>query len=105
VRWQARASPARDTALAISIRVPEFNAGTVLGGPFQGLPAPAKLFPRFFELAKALLHEPPLIVLLSDAKGDALDGRQATKTPTARLISRVRETAAAPVQRISPPRA
>jgi hypothetical protein len=50
----------------------------------------------FWELAKAILREPRFITLLSEAKGDALEGRQATKNPTARLIWRIRETIATP---------
>ena len=46
---------------------------------------------RFFELAKALLQEPRFDGLLAEAKGDVLEGRAATKNPTARLIWRIGE--------------
>ena len=53
---------------------------------------------RFFELACALLGEARFVELLSEAKGDAMEGREATKNPTARLIFRIMEAIAAPKQ-------
>ena len=46
---------------------------------------------RFFTLAKAILSPPRFSELLSEAKGDAMEGRKAKKTPTARLIYRIME--------------
>jgi len=47
---------------------------------------------RFFELAKALLGPSRFVTLAAEAKGDVLEGRKATKNPTARLIWRIMET-------------
>jgi hypothetical protein len=52
----------------------------------------------FFRMAKALLSGSRFVALLSEAKGDLLEDRKATKNPTARLIWRIRETIAAPNQ-------
>ena len=46
---------------------------------------------RFFQIGKALLGTGKFQGLLSEAKGDALEGLKATKTPTARLIFRIME--------------
>lgn len=51
---------------------------------------------RFFEKAKAILRPPLFRSLLAEAKGDELEGRKATRTPTARLIDRIMKTVAAP---------
>jgi len=51
---------------------------------------------RFFEMAKAILKEARFDNLLAEAKGDALEGRKATKNPTARLIHRIIESISAP---------
>lgn len=51
---------------------------------------------RFFELARALLGETRFVGLLAEAKGEALEGREATKNPTARLIFRIMEAIATP---------
>jgi hypothetical protein len=53
---------------------------------------------RFFDLAKALLPPAKFVGLLSEAKGDALEGRAATKNPTARLIWRIKEAVAEPIR-------
>lgn len=53
---------------------------------------------RFFELARALLGETRFMGLLAEAKGDALEGRDPTKNPTARLIFRIMEAIATPRQ-------
>lgn len=53
---------------------------------------------RFFEMAKALLKEARFHNLLSEAKGDALEGRKVTKNPTARLIDRIMKAISAPIQ-------
>ena len=50
---------------------------------------------RFFELARAILKPTRFVGLLSEAKGDALEGKKATKNPTARLIYRIMETVSA----------
>jgi hypothetical protein len=52
---------------------------------------------RFFEMAKAILKEVRFDGLLSEAKGDALEERKATKNPTARLIHRIMEAVATPM--------
>jgi hypothetical protein len=52
---------------------------------------------RFFEIAKALLPEARFQGLLAEAKGDELEGRKASKNPTARLIHRIMEAIGAPV--------
>ena len=52
---------------------------------------------RFFEVAKALLRELRFDELLSEAKGDELEGRKARKNSTARLIHRIMEAVGAPV--------
>jgi hypothetical protein len=46
---------------------------------------------RFFELAKALVGPTRFATLAAEAKNDALEGRKATKNPTARLIWRIME--------------
>lgn len=46
---------------------------------------------RALELAKALLGEECFQSLLAEAKGDALEGREATKTPNHRLTFRIME--------------
>jgi hypothetical protein len=46
---------------------------------------------RFFEMTKALLLGPRFRSLLSEAKGDEIEGRKAGKNPTARLIHRIME--------------
>ena len=51
---------------------------------------------RFFELAKAVLKPSRFVGLLSEAKGDALEGRTARKSPTARLIYRIMEAVSTP---------
>ena len=48
-----------------------------------------------FELAKALLGRTKFEALLSEAKGDALEGRPTTKTPNHRLRSRIIEALSA----------
>jgi len=52
---------------------------------------------RFFEMAKAILKEARFNGLLSEAKGDELEGRKAQKNSTARLIHRIMEAVGAPV--------
>jgi hypothetical protein len=52
----------------------------------------------FFEMAKAILRQSRFVGLLSEAKGDELEGRTATKSPTARLIHRIMQAIAAPVK-------
>ncbi len=51
---------------------------------------------RCFEVAKAILKSPLFNTLLAEAKGDFLEGKTATKNPTARLIWRIRETISTP---------
>ena len=51
---------------------------------------------RFFEMAKALLGGNRFSTLLAEAKGDALEGRRATKNPTARLIHRLMQAISTP---------
>lgn len=51
---------------------------------------------RFFEMAKAILREARFDGLLAEAKGDMLEGRKATKNPTARLIHRIMEAISTP---------
>lgn len=53
---------------------------------------------RFFEMAKAVLKEVRFVSLLSEAKGDALEGRPTTKNPTARLIHRIMQAISTPVR-------
>jgi len=53
---------------------------------------------RFFEMAKAILREPRFDGVLAEAKGDAVEGKSATKNPTARLIHRIMEIISAPRQ-------
>lgn len=53
---------------------------------------------RFFRIAKALVGASRFEALLAEAKGDAIEGRKATKNPTARLIFRLMETIAEPRQ-------
>jgi len=55
---------------------------------------------RFFELSKALLGPTRFITLAGESKADALEGRKATKNPTARLIWRLMEAAARPANRL-----
>jgi hypothetical protein len=50
---------------------------------------------RFFTLAKALLGRDRFDLLLAEAKGDAIEKRPATKSPTARIIFRITEAIAA----------
>lgn len=57
---------------------------------------------RFFRIAKALVGSSRFEALLAEAKGDALEGRKATKNPTARLIFRVMETISEPRQSRGP---
>lgn len=57
---------------------------------------------RFFQLAKALLGASRFEALLAEAKNDALEGRKATKNPTARLIFRVMEALGQPRQSRGP---
>ncbi|MEI7935191.1 MAG: hypothetical protein WCK27_00750 [Verrucomicrobiota bacterium] len=52
---------------------------------------------RFFEMAKAILKGPRFVALLSEAKGDALEGKAATKNPTARLIHHIMEAISTPL--------
>lgn len=51
---------------------------------------------RFFQMAKAILREARFVTLLAEAKGDELEGRTATKNPTARIIHRLMEAIATP---------
>jgi hypothetical protein len=51
---------------------------------------------RFFALAKAMLPPAQFVGLLAEAKGDELEGRTATKNPTARLIWRIKSAISAP---------
>jgi hypothetical protein len=51
---------------------------------------------KAFELAKALLGSTKFEALLSEAKGDAIEGRPTTKTPNHRLMSRIMEALRAP---------
>ena len=51
---------------------------------------------RFFEMTKAILKGPRFVSLLAEAKGDELEGRTATKNPTARLIHRIMEAISSP---------
>lgn len=53
---------------------------------------------RFLQLAKALLGASRFEALLAEAKNDALEGRKATKNPTARLIFRLMEAISEPRQ-------
>lgn len=46
---------------------------------------------RFLRLTKALLGESRFETLLAEANGDVIEGRPATKNPTARLIHRIME--------------
>lgn len=48
---------------------------------------------RFLEMAKACLGRTRFVQLLSEAKGDALEGQSPTKTPTHRLLHRIMEAA------------
>jgi hypothetical protein len=50
---------------------------------------------KAFELAKALLGRSKFESLLSEAKGDAIEGRPSTKTPNHRLMSRIMEALSA----------
>ena len=52
---------------------------------------------RFLEMARAILKETRFNGLLSEAKGDELEGRKAQKNATARLIHRIMEAVGAPV--------
>jgi hypothetical protein len=58
---------------------------------------------RFFEMAKAILREARFDGLLAEAKGDALEGRKATKNPTARLIHRIMEAISVPTNSANKP--
>jgi hypothetical protein len=49
-------------------------------------------------MAKAILRQDRFIGLLAEAKGDALEGKKATKSPTARIIHRIMEAISAPIQ-------
>lgn len=51
---------------------------------------------RFFQMAKAILRETRFVTLLAEAKGDELEGRPASKNPTARIIHRLMEAIATP---------
>ena len=51
----------------------------------------------FFEMAKAILKQPRFVALLGEAKGDLLEGRKATKNPTARLIHRIMQAIETPM--------
>lgn len=51
---------------------------------------------RFLEAARAILGESQFIGLLSEAKGDLLEGRKATKSDAARLVHRIMEAIATP---------
>jgi hypothetical protein len=53
---------------------------------------------KFFEMAKAILKEARFDGLLAEAKNDEIEGRSATKTPTARLIHRIMEAISAPIK-------
>jgi hypothetical protein len=53
---------------------------------------------RFFEMAKAILKDIRFRGLLSEAKGDMIEGRAARTNPTARLIYRIMESISAPAQ-------
>lgn len=53
---------------------------------------------RFLEVSKALLRESRFHELISEAKGDELEGRKATKNQTARLIYRIMEAIEQPVR-------
>ena len=53
---------------------------------------------RFFEMAKAILKTPRFVSLLSEAKGDELEGRKARTNATARLIHRIMAAISAPVR-------
>jgi len=64
---------------------------------FFDFPHSPRQNPQFFEVAKALLHEPIFDGLLAEAKGDEKEGRKARKNPTARLIHRIIEAVGAPV--------
>ena len=52
---------------------------------------------RFFEVAKAVLREARFDELLAEAKADELEGREAKKSPTARLIHRIMVAVGTPV--------
>jgi hypothetical protein len=52
---------------------------------------------KFLEWARAVLKDAKFDELLGEAKGDELEGRKATKNPTARLIHRIMEAIRAPV--------
>ena len=54
---------------------------------------------RFMEMARAIIGETRFVMLLAEAKGDRLEGRKATKTPTARLINRLMEAVKNPQKR------
>jgi hypothetical protein len=53
---------------------------------------------RFLEPAKAILGEACFDGLLAEAKGDCIEKRKARKNPTARLIHRLMEAIATPMQ-------
>ena len=52
----------------------------------------------FFCMAKAILRESRFAGLLAEAKGDAIEGKTATKNPTARIIHRIMQAISAPMQ-------
>jgi hypothetical protein len=52
---------------------------------------------KFFEMAKAILRQERFVGLLAEAKGDAIEGKKATKSPTARIIHRIMEAISAPI--------
>ena len=52
---------------------------------------------RCFELMKAILKTPKFLEVLAEAKADELEGRKASKNPTARLIHRLMEAVGKPV--------
>ena len=52
---------------------------------------------RFLMIAKALLPRSQFLELLHEAKGDELEGRQAKKNPTARLIWRIKSAIKSPI--------
>jgi hypothetical protein len=52
---------------------------------------------RFFEVSKAVLREARFDELLAEAKNDEIEGRQAKKNPTARLIQRIMVAVGTPV--------
>ncbi|HYG35990.1 MAG TPA: hypothetical protein VEC99_14465, partial [Clostridia bacterium] len=51
---------------------------------------------RFFEMVRALIGGPRFTGLLAEAKCEALEGKRATKNPTARLIHRLMQAVSTP---------